>query len=128
MDTMSARIVWPRVILGFVIAPLIVPLAYFIFAAATGRNHGASELAGTLLTYGPYAYLFALLLGIPAFWLLRKSGHAGLWSFALAAGAIGLIGAGLLSAIGLKLEGVYIGTLAGVLAGAVFYLVAGLSR
>jgi hypothetical protein len=124
MDAISAKIIWPRVVLGYVIAPLIVPLAYFIFAAVTGRNYGASELVGTLLNYGPYAYLFAALLGIPAFWLLRRSGHAGLWSFALAAGVIGLIGAGLMSTIGLKVEGVLVGTLAGVLAGAVFYLVA----
>jgi hypothetical protein len=124
MDATSAKIVRPRVVLGYVIAPLIVPLAYFIFAAATGRNYGGSELVGTLLNYGPYAYLFAVLLGIPAFWLLRRSGHAGLWPFALAAGVIGLIGAGLMSAIGLKAEGVLVGALAGMLAGAVFYLVA----
>lgn len=120
----SAKIVWSRVILGYLIAPLIVPLAYFVFAATTGRNYGASELAGTLLNYGPYAYLFALVLGIPAFWLLRRSGYAGLWSYALAAGVIGLIGAGLMSTIGLNIEGVLVGTLGGVLAGAVFYLVA----
>jgi hypothetical protein len=124
MDVVSAKIVWPRLILGYVIAPLIVPLVYFIFAAVTGRNYGASELAGTLLNYGPYAYLFALLLGTPAFWLLRRSGYAGLWSYALAAGAIGLVGAGLFSIIGLKVEGVIVGTLAGALAGAVFYLIA----
>jgi hypothetical protein len=124
MDVVSAKIVWPRLILGYVIAPLIVPLVYFIFAAATGRNYGASELAGTLLNYGPYAYLFALLLGMPAFWLLRRNGYAGLWSCALAAGAIGLLGAGLFSIIGLKVEGVIVGTLAGALAGAVFYLIA----
>ncbi len=34
------------------------------------------------------------------------------------------MGSGLLSIIGLKIEGVLVGTLAGVLAGAVFYLVA----
>lgn len=80
-------------------------------------------MLGTLLNYGPYAFLFALVLGIPAFWLLRRSGHAGLWSYALTAGAIGLIGAGLLSAIGLKVEGELVGALAGALAGVVFYLV-----
>ena len=80
MDAMLAKIVWPRLILGYVIAPLIVPLAYFLFAAVTGRNYGVSELVGTLLNYGPYACLFALVLGIPVFWLLRRSGHAGLWS------------------------------------------------
>ena len=120
----AAKIVWSRVILGFVIAPLIVPIAYFLLAAATGRNYGTSEFVGTLLNYGPYAYLFALVLGTPAFWLLRRSGHAGLWSYALAAGVIGLIGAGLLSAVGLKLGGVLVGTLAGALAGVVFYLLA----
>lgn len=124
MDAMSAKIVWPRVILGFFLAPLIVPIGYFLFAAAVGRNHGASELVGTLVNYGPYAYLFALLLGIPAFWLLKRSGHAGLWSFALAAGLIGLIGAGLMTTIGLKVGGVLVGALAGLVAGAVFYLIA----
>src|SRR5438445_3003580 len=126
MDVVSAKIVWSRVILGYVIAPLIVPLAYFIFAAVTGRNYGASELAGTLLNYGLYTYLFALLLGIPAFWLLRRIGHAGLWSYALAAGVIGLVGAGLFSIIGLKVEGVLVGVIAGAIAGMIFYLVAGL--
>jgi hypothetical protein len=127
MDTVSAKILWPRVVLGFVIAPLIVPVSYYIFNAASERNHGSvSEFIGTLLTYGPYAYLFAVLLGIPAFWLLRRSGHAGVWSYALATAAIGLIGAGLLSIIGLKTEGIIVGTVAGALAGIVFYLVAGL--
>jgi hypothetical protein len=114
-----------RVILGFVIAPLIAPLAYFLLSAATEPNHGSSELAGTLLTYGPYAYLFALLLGVPAFMLLRRSGYAGVWSYALAAGVIGLIGAWLFSTIGLKVEGVGVGAVAGVVAGVVFYFTAG---
>jgi hypothetical protein len=124
MDTTAAKINWPRIILGYAIAPLIVPLAYYLFSAATKRQASSSELVGTILTYGPYVYVFALMLGIPAVWLLRKSSHAGLWSYALAAGAIGLIGAGLMSLIGLKPEGVLVGALAGMLAGAVFYLVA----
>ena len=124
MDAASAKIVWPRVVLGYLLAPLVVPLAYFVFAAATGRNYGASELVGTVLNYAPYAYIFALLLGVPAFWLLRRSGQAGLWSFALAAGVIGLIGASLFYVIGLKVEGVVVGALAGALAGVLFYLIA----
>jgi hypothetical protein len=124
MEAISAKIFWPRVVLGYVIAPLVVPLAYFVVAAATGRNYGASELVGTLLNFGPYAYLFTALLGLPAFLLLRRSGHLELWSIAVAAGVIGLLGAGLMSAIGLKIEGVLVGALAGVLAGVVFYLVA----
>src|ERR1700741_2625403 len=124
MDAVSAKIVWPRVVLGDLLAPLVVPLAYFVFAAATGRNYGASELVGTVLNYAPYAYIFALLLGVPAFWLLRRSGQAGLWSFALAAGVIGLIGASLFYVIGLKVEGVVVGALAGALAGVLFYLIA----
>jgi hypothetical protein len=124
MGTALPKIVWFRLVLAFVLAPLVVPVGYFIFAAATGRGYGASELAGTLLNYGPYVYLFTLLLGIPTFWLLRRSGHAGLWSFALAAGLIGLIGAGLMTTIGLKVGGVLVGALAGLVAGAVFYLIA----
>jgi hypothetical protein len=124
MESLVAKIMWPRILLGFVIAPLVVPVAYFVFAAVTERNHGASEFAGTLLNYGPYAYLFAFALGMPAFWLLRRSGYSGLWSYALAAGVIGLIGSGLMSLIGLKVAGVLVGTLSGVVAGIVFYLVA----
>jgi hypothetical protein len=124
MDSLAAKIVWSRVLLGFAIAPLIVPVFYFAFAAITGRNYGVSEFAGTLLNYGPYAYLFALVLGMPMFWLLRRSGYSGMWSYALAAGVIGLIGSGLMSLIGLKAAGVLAGTLSGVAAGIVFYLVA----
>ena len=121
---MAAKIVWSRVLLGFAVAPLVVPIAYFVLAAVSGRNYGASELAGTVLNYGPYAYLFALVLGLPAFWVLRRTGLEGLWSYAFAAGSIGLIGSGLMSLIGLKVEGVVVGTLSGALAGVVFYLVA----
>jgi hypothetical protein len=124
MSTVLPKIVWFRLVLAFVLAPLVVPVGYFIFAAATGRGYGASELVGTLLNYGPYVYLFTLLLGIPTFWLLRRRGHSGLWSFALAAGLIGLLGAGLMAAIGLKVGGVLVGALAGLVAGAVFYLIA----
>ncbi len=124
MNVASAKIVWSRVIRGYLIAPLVVPLAYFVVAALTGRNYGVSELVGTVLNYGAYTYVFALLLGVPAFWVLRRSGHAGLWSYALSAAAIGFLGASLFSLIGLKVEGVLIGTLTGALAGVVFYLIA----
>lgn len=120
----TKRTMWPRVILGFAIAPLVVPIAYFLYSSINGRANGISELVGTLLTYGPYAYLFAALFGIPAFLLVRRSGYAGPLPYALAAGLIGLMGASLLFVVGLKIEGVLVGTLAGLLAGIVFYLVA----
>lgn len=124
MESFVAKIVWPRILLGFVIVPLVVPISYFVYAAITERNRGASEFVGTLVNYGPYAYLFALVLGLPAFWLLRRNGYAGLWTYALAAGVIGLVGSGLMSLIGLKVAGVLVGTVSGVVAGIVFYLVA----
>jgi hypothetical protein len=124
VESLVAKIAWPRILLGFVIAPLVVPVFYFVYAAITERNQGASEFVGTLLNYGPYAYLFALVLGLPAFWLLRRNGYAGLWTYALAAGIIGLVGSSLMSLIGMKVAGVLVGTLSGVVTGIVFYLVA----
>jgi hypothetical protein len=127
MDAISARVLWPRIILAFAVAPLTVPLIFFVVTALLERGRGSSsEFIGTLLTYGPYAYIFALLLGIPAFWLLKRGGALGLWPCALVGGAIGLIGSVLLSVVGLKAIGILIGGLAGVVAGIVFCLVAGL--
>ena len=124
MESLVAKIVWPRILLGFVIAPLVVPICYFVYTAITERNQGASEFVGTLVNYGAYAYLFALVLGLPAFWLVRRNGYTGLWTYALAAGVIGLVGSGLMSLIGLKVAGVLVGTVSGVVAGIVFYLIA----
>jgi hypothetical protein len=116
----------PRTILGFIIAPLVVPLTYFAFGHFLGKgSDGVSEFVGTLLTYGVYAYGFAVVLGVPTFFFLRRRRAVNLWSCALAAGVIGLMGAGILTTVGLKLAGVLIGGLAGFLAGIVFFFVAG---
>jgi hypothetical protein len=114
-----------RIVAGFLVAPIIVPLSYFLSALVSEKGRSSvSEALEYLSTFGTYAYILAVVLGVPAFWLLRRRTRTGR-SCGLIAGAIGLIGSGLMTIIGMNVEGVIIGGLAGLFAGIVFYLVAG---
>ena len=70
-----------RVTLGFLVAP-VGPL--LLFGLAT-RN------ASTALFVGMLTYPFALVLGAPAYFLMRKKAWLKLWQVALASAALGAL-------------------------------------
>ena len=78
-----------RVILGFVIAPLAAPLAFDLMTGVESLGRGASPSLGVLgavflVGYmAPYAYLATLLIGAPAYLLLRRYGTLSLWEMLL---------------------------------------------
>lgn len=78
-----------RVILGFVIAPLAAPIAFDVMTGVESLGSGASPslgVLGALFLVGymaPYAYLATLLIGAPAYLLLRRYGTLSLWEMLL---------------------------------------------
>ena len=117
---------WPRIVACFLVAPLVVPVTFFIFDVAfEGSSIGVTEFVGTLLNYGVFAYFFALLLGAPVFiaflrWRLMHIGY-----FAAAAGCIALVAVLIFSKYGLRPSGALVGVISGVLAGIAFFYLGG---
>jgi hypothetical protein len=81
-----------RVILAFVVAPLVVP---FVFSAPVLIHfHGWDFLAGLVMMsiYGlPVAYIFELFIGVPAWILFRIFRLKSIVAFALGGAVIGLL-------------------------------------
>jgi hypothetical protein len=94
---------WRRLILAFLIAPVVAPAAYAaalvaliagqaVFGSASLSSiGGAGEIVAVVAAIGvPVAYAAALFLGAPIYLLLRRSGRATpsmLWSAGAAIGA-----------------------------------------
>jgi hypothetical protein len=82
-----------RVILGFVIAPLAAPLAFDVMTGIESLGRSANPSLGVLgavFLVGymtPYAYLATLLIGVPAYLLLRRYGTLSLWEMLLVGAA-----------------------------------------
>ncbi len=78
-----------RVIAGFVVAPLAAPVAFDVMSSFGRSGHAAAPSLGVLgpiLLVGylaPYAYLATLLIGVPAYLLLRRYGTLSLWEMLL---------------------------------------------
>jgi len=78
-----------RVILGFAVAPLVAPLAFNLMSAVESLVRGATPSLGIvgavfLLGYmAPWAYLATLLIGVPAYLLLRRYGTLAPWEMLL---------------------------------------------
>jgi hypothetical protein len=77
-----------RALIGFAIAPLLPCLFAGIYNAV--RQGSAAPIVGDTLRYAMLAYPAALLLGIPAYWLMTRGGPTG-WhtkpAFVVAVGA-----------------------------------------
>ncbi len=82
---------WPRLILGWMIAPLLAPATYLGFASATG-GFLSFDVARNL---GLFAYA-ASLVAVPALLLLARQGRTSLQSHAVAGCALG-VAAGVLA-------------------------------
>jgi hypothetical protein len=78
---------WSRILLGYLIAPLLAPATYLAFAWATG-GFLSFDLA---LQYGEFAYA-ASLIAVPAFLLLAHIGWDSLHDFIVFGFLMGFIG------------------------------------
>lgn len=91
-----------RLVLAFLVAPLAAPVAYVLgtlaielFArGATVKTLTVLDLVIGVFTLGaPCAYVAALVLGLPTYFLLRRAGLLSRWTTWLAGAAIGAAGA-----------------------------------
>lgn len=79
-------------ILAFIVAPLVVPLVFSIPALVPlhGRDYLTTLIVMSI--YGlPVAYVFEILLGLPAWILFRACRFKSLLAFALGGAVIGLL-------------------------------------
>jgi hypothetical protein len=115
-----------RTIIGFVIAPLVVPLSFALFQFWFGNGVTPfDQFIGIVLNYGAYAYIFALFVGLPTLLLLRRFGLRGPIALGSSGALIGLLGASIFYALGLRsIQALGISFGAGAIAGFVFWLVA----
>lgn len=82
-----------RVVLGFLLSPLIAPLYFwcvgFVRAEKPTLGEMGDNAVGFLVTTGPYAYFAALALGVPTY-LFLKSKYLLAWHvFTFLGGIIG---------------------------------------
>jgi hypothetical protein len=82
-----------RILLGFLLAPLAAPLAFDVMSSVEGFGRGSAPPLGVLgavflIAYmAPWAYLATLLIGVPAYLLLRRYGTLSLWELLLVGAA-----------------------------------------
>jgi hypothetical protein len=81
---------WPRILLGFLIAPALVPATYAAFAAVTG-GFLSLDLA---LQFGAFAYA-AAVIAVPALLLLAHIGWSSLHDFVVFGFMMGFVGGAL---------------------------------
>jgi len=95
-----------RLLLAFLIAPLGAPVAYVVGTLVVGlftRGTAVSALSVLDLVIGvftlgaPCAYVAAIVVGVPVYFLLRRLGLLSRWTVWLAAAAIGAAGAAVLA-------------------------------
>ncbi len=78
-----------RIILGFALAPLAAPLTFDLMSGLEGYARGSGTSLGVMGAVfmagymAPYAYLATLLIGVPAYLLLRRYGTLSLWELLL---------------------------------------------
>lgn len=64
--------IMPRIVTGFLIAPLFAPLPTFFYNLIFMSTPAPTLIMDTAMTSLPIAYIVAVLLGVPIFLLLRK--------------------------------------------------------
>jgi hypothetical protein len=81
-----------RTVLAFIVAPLVVPPVFAVPALVPFHGRDYLTILIVMSIYGlPVAYLFEILLGIPAWLLFRACRFESLLAFALGGAVIGLV-------------------------------------
>ncbi|TKB91688.1 MAG: hypothetical protein E8D41_09380 [Nitrospira sp.] len=85
-----ARVIW-----GFAIAPLMVPLFFLLHAALAVEKPRLQDLAenalGFLVLVGPYSYLVAFMFGVPVYLFMRLKNWVSLPAFLISGGFLGTL-------------------------------------
>jgi hypothetical protein len=76
-----------RILTAFIVAPLIVPVIFFLDAIAL--RHVLPRDAILTIIGLPYAYAAEIVFGLPTAWMFRHYRITSLTAFALAGGLIG---------------------------------------
>ncbi|CUS31245.1 membrane hypothetical protein [Candidatus Nitrospira nitrosa] len=84
-----------RVFLGFLLAPLVVPLYFWVVGfmrvgKATLGDMGENAL-GSFFVTGPYAYFPAFVLGLPVYLFLQSKDLLSWQALAVSGGALGAL-------------------------------------
>lgn len=113
-----------RILLGYLIAPLAVPLAFIVLGALGGSFH-LREFPAILLIYGVFPYLIATLFFVPVMFILKRAGNFG-WVYFVFAGATSGVVVGLIASVVSETNvSLSIGLmLSGALSSLVFYKIA----
>lgn len=84
-----------RVILGFLLSPLVVPLYFLCWGFILGEKPTLGEWGdsaiGFLLTTGPYAYFAALVVGALTYLFLKSKDLLAWYVFTFLGGLIGAL-------------------------------------
>ena len=84
-----------RVISGFIIAPLMVPLFFLLHGALVVEKPRLQDLAenalGFLVLVGPYSYLVAFMFGVPVYFFMRSMNWVSLPPFLISGGGLGTL-------------------------------------
>jgi hypothetical protein len=80
-----------RIILAFLVAPLMTPLVLLGADQLHGAQFNLPEQFGAFIFVGGFAYAATLLFGLPVFFLFRTKSWTNVFLYVLVAGLIGLL-------------------------------------
>ena len=113
----------PHTIRAFLLAPLIVPSLWSVVLGvqwAQGPLHVLGEVGIVAVSSLPFIYGAVLLVGAPAYWLIRRRSQLRLWHTSVIGSALGAAMLPLAEPV-IK-RTVVIGALLGLAAGALFWV------
>ena len=114
-----------RTIVAFLVAPLVVPVSFWIVQALTDSvGFRLDSLVGAMLNYGAYAYLIAALLGLPAYLMFCRKKWVAFWQYAFGGAILGVVPAVAIATLGIAtFRVVLLCLVCGVLGATVFRLI-----
>src|SRR3982750_2324390 len=80
-----------RIILAFLIAPLMTPVVFIVAALVQGNFHMPEQILSYSQLYGLFAYLATAIFGIPAFFIYRALKWSNVFLFIMGGAVIGFI-------------------------------------
>lgn len=89
-NSAMARVIW-----GFIIAPLVVPLCFLLHVGLFVENPRLRDLGenalGFLVIIGPYSYLVAFMFGVPVYFFLKYRSWVSLPAFLVSGSLLGTL-------------------------------------
>ena len=117
-----------RVVMALLVAPLATPTVFLLYQIllAGDKKMPVDTVIGIYLTYGPYSYLVALLLGAPILYLFHRANLRKLVYFIVGGTTLGLVPALAIGFIGIGQTSIYtLCLVSGLLSAVAFWLLSG---